>query len=117
MVALVLPVPRSPKGPVQHGPQGPVGVVGAHGGVDGRGRSPRMAGLVLDEGRVGTVLYEVAYIAVAQAVHRQLGRQAGAPAPLGEALVYAPGRDARPPFGEPQCRSPGRLAVQWAHLL
>ena len=76
----------------------------------------RMAGLVLDEGRVGTVFYEVADIAVAQAVHRQLGRQAGAPAPLGEALVYAPGRYTRPPFGEPQRRSPGRLAVQWAHL-
>jgi hypothetical protein len=66
-----------------------------------------MPGLVLDEGRADTVLYEVAYIAVAQAAHRQLGRQTGAAAPLGEALVNAPGRYPLPPFGEPQRPVPG----------
>ncbi len=69
-----------------------------------------MADLLLHEQRVDPVLDQVRDRGVAQAMHRQLSRQPGRPAPQREPIIDLPGRDPPAPLGQPhpgcRCSSP-----------
>ena len=66
-----------------------------------------MPGLLLHEQRVRSVLDQVRDIRVTQAVHRQLGGQAGRLPPGREPVIDLPQRDPPAPLGQPQRRVPG----------
>ena len=76
-----------------------------------------MSRLVLDEQRIGAVFDEVGDVAVAQAVHRELGGKRRGAAPVAEALVDPSRRDAGAALGEPHGGPARSGAVEGADLV
>jgi hypothetical protein len=74
-----------------------------------------MAHLVLDEQRIDAVFGEMTAERVPQAVHRQVGGQAGGGPHGGEAIVDVAGRDPPAALGRPQHRA-GVVRIQGPHL-